>query len=189
MAFSESIELNVLINLYFIFILSSQMEVFYFCRDGRILPALGQQSFVMIDLEQPNKMRLFNMDESIRDALKSVVVKTQPHLEQISECEEFTEFKWNRPVWNHTLDEDEPKESLWIKESLAMATICNILVVMNRNELNLYGVSRLASRTSNEIPQKRCQMIFRQSNVAYSRSLCLHLSGKIILFLTNVTHS
>ena len=79
------------------------MEVFYFCRDGRILPALGQQSFVMIDLEQPNKMRLFNMDESIRDALKSAVVKTQPHLEQISECEEFTEFKWNRPVWNHTL--------------------------------------------------------------------------------------
>jgi len=165
----------------------SQMEVFYFCRDGRILPALGQQSFVMIDLEQPNKMRLFNMDESIRDALKSAVVKTQPHLEQISECEEFTEFKWNRPVWNHTLDEDEPKESLWIKESLAMATICNILVVMNRNELNLYGVSRLASRTSNEIPQKRCQMIFRQSNVAYSRSLCLHLSGtnKVILIGAN----
>ena len=94
------------INLYLIFILSSQMEVFYFCRDGRILPALGQQSFVMIDLEQPNKMRLFNMDESIRDALKSAVVKTQPHLEQISECEEFTEFKWNRPVWNHTLGSD-----------------------------------------------------------------------------------
>ena len=90
-----------------------------------------------------------------------------------------------------SIDEDEPKESLWIKESLAMATICNILVVMNRNELNLYGVSRLASRTSNEIPQKRCQMIFRQSNVAYSRSLCLHLSGKIMLFVffvKDVTH-
>ena len=84
-------------------------------------------------------------------------------------------------IWS--IDEDEPKESLWIKESLAMATICNILVVMNRNELNLYGVSRLASRTSNEIPQKRCQMIFRQSNVAYSRSLCLHLSGKIMPFV------
>ena len=70
-----------------------------------------------------------------------------------------------------------------------MATICNILVVMNRNELNLYGVSRLASRTSNEIPQKRCQMIFRQSNVAYSRSLCLHLSGKIMLFFVKLRFS
>ena len=88
---------------------SSQTEVFYFCRDGRILPALGQQSFVMIDLEQPNKMRLFNVEESIKDALKTVVIKTQPHLAHITESEEFTEFKWNCPVWNHTLDENEPK--------------------------------------------------------------------------------
>ena len=88
---------------------SSQTEVFYFCRDGRILPALGQQSFVMIALEQPNKMRLFNVEESIKDALKTVVIKTQPHLAHLTESEEFTEFKWDCPVWNHTLDENEPK--------------------------------------------------------------------------------
>ena len=55
-----------------------------------------------------------------------------------------------------------------------MATIGKMMMVMNKHELNLFGVSRLASNT-----QKRCQMIFKQSNVAYSKFLCLHLSGNI----------
>lgn len=157
---------------------SNQMEVMFFCRDGRILPALGQQSFAMIDLEQPNLMRLFNVEDSIRECLKACVNKTQPHLEQISESGECTVFKWKHPVWLHFLeDNNEPKESLWIKESLAMLTICNILLVMNRNELNLYGVSRLVLK---ETGRKRCQLVFRQSNIAYSRCLCLHLSGTLL---------
>lgn len=158
------------------FLFFSQTEILYFCRDGRILPALGQQSFAMIDLEQPNIMRMFNIEETIRDSIKAVIVKTQPHLEQISDAQEFSEFKWKYPVWNHNLDENEPKESLWIKESLVMQTICNILAVMNKNELNLYGVSRLDHKG-----HKRCQLIFKQSNISYSRCLCLHLSGKNII--------
>ncbi len=150
------------------------IEILYFCRDGRILPALGQQSFAMIELEQPNKMRLFNIEESIRDSIKACVVKTQPHLEHINESQDFTEFKWTSPVWNHVLEENEKKESIWIKESLALVTIARLLVLMNKHELNLYGVSRYAKI----LQPKRCQLIFRQSNIAYSRCLCLHLSGK-----------
>ena len=77
------------------------IEVLYFCRDGRILPALGQQSFAMIDLEQPNLLRLYNIDEEIRDALKSAVIRIQPHLEQISDANDYSEFRWKDPVWNH----------------------------------------------------------------------------------------
>ena len=68
--------------------------------------------------------------------------------------------------------QNEPIEAVLIKESLTMATIGKMMMVMNKHELNLFGVSRMASNN-----QKRCQMIFRQSNVSYSRYLCLHLSG------------
>ena len=82
-------------------IIFRHIEVLYFCRDGRILPALGQQSFAMIDLEQPNLLRLYNIDEEIRDALKSAVIRIQPHLEQISDANDYSEFRWKDPVWNH----------------------------------------------------------------------------------------
>ena len=59
----------------------------------------------MIDLEQPNIMRLFNIEESIRDAIKSIVTKTQPHIEKISDAPDFTEFSWTGSVWNHMLGE------------------------------------------------------------------------------------
>ena len=58
-----------------------------------------------------------------------------------------------------------------------MATIGKMMMVMNKHELNLFGVSRMASNN-----QKRCQMIFRQSNVSYSKYLCLHLSGMTIIW-------
>ena len=148
----------------------------------------------MIDLEQPNILRLFNVDEDIRDALKTSVIRIQPHLEQIrwdisghyvsvlptlvwnhfscSDTNDYSEFRWKNPIWNHAHDAHEPIEALLIKEALTMATIGKILMTMNKHELNLFGTSRLASNT-----QKRCQLIFRQSNVNYSRCLCLHLSG------------
>ena len=55
----------------------------------------------MIDLEQPNLLRLYNIDEEIRDALKSAVIRIQPHLEQISDANDYSEFRWKDPVWNH----------------------------------------------------------------------------------------
>ena len=55
----------------------------------------------MIDLEQPNLLRLYNIDEEIRDALKSAVIRIQPHLEQISDAHDYSEFRWKDPVWNH----------------------------------------------------------------------------------------
>ena len=150
------------------------IEVLFFCRDGRILPALGQQSFAMIDLEQPNTLRLFNMEDSLKETLKKTLIKCQPHLEHISDAQDFTEFIWKDPVWCHTLQESENKEILMVKECLAMATISHMLMVMNRHEFNLYSASRLSCHSQH---RQRCQLIFRQSNVAYSHCLCLHLSG------------
>jgi len=89
-----------------------------------------------------------------------------------SDTNDYSEFRWKNPIWNHSHDAHEPIEALLIKEALTMATIGKILMTMNKHELNLFGTSRLASNT-----QKRCQLIFRQSNVNYSRCLCLHLSG------------
>ena len=89
-----------------------------------------------------------------------------------SDTNDYSEFRWKNPIWNHAHDAHEPIEALLIKEALTMATIGKILMTMNKHELNLFGTSRLASNT-----QKRCQLIFRQSNVNYSRCLCLHLSG------------
>ena len=118
-------------------------------------------------------MRLFNIDESVRDVLKTTVIRIHPHLEQISDAPDYTEFRWTNPVWNHEPDPNERKEATWIKEALAMATIGHIMIAMNKNELNLYGVSKLA-----EYGRKRCQLLFRQSNIAYSQFLCIHLSGE-----------
>ena len=154
------------------------LEVLFFCRDGRILPALGQQSFAMVDLEQPNILRLFNMEDSLKETLKKTLSKCQPHMEHISDAQEFTEFRWRDPVWCHTLRDSENKEILLVKECLAMATISQILMVMNRHEFNLYSASRLAFQSDNS---QRCQLIFRQSNVAYSHCLCLHLSGNFLV--------
>ena len=80
--------------------------------------------------------------------------------------------------------QNEPIEAVLIKESLTMATIGKMMMVMNKHELNLFGVSRMASNN-----QKRCQMIFRQSNVSYSRYLCLHLSGMTTIKYLAVSES
>ena len=157
------------------------MEVLFFCRDGRILPALGQQSFAMMDLEQPNTLRLFNMEDSLKEALKKTLSKCQPHLEHISDAQDFTEFRWKYPVWSHLIQDSETKEILLVKECLAMATVCQLLMVMNRHEFNLYSASRLASHSD----RQRSQLIFKQSNVAYSHCICLHLSGKCLAKFAN----
>ena len=138
------------------------------------MPALGQQSFAMMDLEQANTLRLFNMEDSLKEALKKTLSKCQPHLEHISDAQDFTEFRWKYPVWSHLIQDSETKEILLVKECLAMATICQLLMVMNRHEFNLYSASRLASHSD----RQRSQLIFKQSNVAYSHCICLHLSGK-----------
>jgi hypothetical protein len=137
----------------------------------------------MVDLEQPNLLRLHNIDEPLRLAIKSSLIKYQPHLEQISEANDFTEFRWTKPVWASTKPpssaaaEEVNKEVVLIQDALAMAAIGALMLAMNKNEFNIYGASRLASHSLEN--RKRCQLIFRQSNVAYSQYLCIHLSGII----------
>ena len=56
----------------------SEFDVLFFCRDGRILPSLGQQTFAMIELEGPNFVRLYNMKDRVRGhSLKNDVIGTK----------------------------------------------------------------------------------------------------------------
>ena len=48
---------------------SATDDVYFFCRDGRILPSLGQQSFAMLEFEQPNTLRLYNGSNHVVEAL------------------------------------------------------------------------------------------------------------------------
>ena len=48
---------------------SATDDVYFFCRDGRILPSLGQQSFAMLEFEQPDTLRLYNGSNHVVEAL------------------------------------------------------------------------------------------------------------------------
>ena len=83
----------------------------------------------MIDLEQPNLLRLYNIDEEIRDALKSAVIRIQPHLEQISDANDYSEFRWKDPVWNHVA-------------SKLKLPILGVKIRNMKMDLNIYGTWR-----------------------------------------------
>ena len=53
---------------------SATDDVYFFCRDGRILPSLGQQSFAMLEFEQPETLRLYNGSNAVVEALGLVTV-------------------------------------------------------------------------------------------------------------------
>ena len=73
-------------------------------------------------------------------------------------------------------------QDLKLEEQLEAAKnqllIGKLLLAMNQQGLNLYATTQLTnleSTTSKNI--HRTQFIFRQSNVGYSQSMCLNLSG------------
>jgi len=51
----------------------TECDVIFFCRDSRILPAIGQQKFSMVELEGPNFIRFFNISDSVVANLKSIL--------------------------------------------------------------------------------------------------------------------
>ena len=191
-------------------------EVYFFCKDGRILPALGQQTFAMIEIENPNILRLHNASKELSDSVGDIL-KESGWTTSINEKDESKSIKPNVLKYNileYKSANDEPNESnneqstndannrvqsnrsislpfqngrssqdLKLEEQLEVAKnqllIGKLLLAMNLEGLNLYATTQLTnleSTTSKYI--HRTQFIFRQSNVGYSQSMCLNLSGK-----------
>ncbi len=60
-----------------------QHETLFFCRDGRILPSLGQKAFAMVELQKPDVVRMhcLNADcaKAVADAVASVCKQEVAH--------------------------------------------------------------------------------------------------------------
>ena len=183
-------------------------DVYFFCKDGRILPALGQQTFAMIEIEHPNIIRLHNASREVASCVSNTLTETgwskaakdginkEPkvlpyHVLEYS-CAKFKEDGQEYGPWQTTEVQQEQTRSVNLpfpnvrssKEfeqeqqlgvANAHALIGNLLLAMNKQGLNIYAMTRLPSAESNGA--HRSQLIFRQSNVGYSESLCLNLSG------------
>ena len=190
-------------------------EVYFLCKDGRILPALGQQTFAMIEIEHPNMIRLHNaskeLSESIADVLtesgwtssdneKDSSKKIKPNILKynVLEYKRMDDYK-NESINDQNADNIDNRNAnhqsislpfqngrsskeLKLEEQLEAAKnqllIGKLLLAMNQQGLNLYATTQLTncgSSTTNNV--HRSQFIFRQSNVGYTQSMCLNLSG------------
>ena len=88
-------------------------EVYFFCKDGRILPALGQQTFAMIEIENPNILRLHNASKELSDSVGDIL-KESGWTTSINEKDESKSIKPNVLKYNileYKSANDEPNES------------------------------------------------------------------------------
>ena len=161
-----------------------QVEAYFFCRDGRILPSLGQQTFAMLEFEQPNILRLFNGSPEVDKCLRSVLKgskETRPFhnvIEYSCKSDYFNNGPWQSGYEESESDAVNSTERAIIEERRQVGVakshelIGNILLAVNKQGLNLYA------RTTAHHTKPKTQFIFKQSNVSYSEALCIHLSGK-----------
>ena len=194
-----------------------QAEVYFFCKDGRILPALGQQTFAMIEIEHPHFVRLHNaskeVSSSIGDTLKETgwlksrseeendsknfepqalqynVLQYSGGYDIASEKVDVNEgnnhrIQINLPIFQNTgqRTSKEAEQEKQLKASNTQQLVGKLLLAMNKQGLNLYATTQLRRSTKNG--SHRSQLIFRQSNVGYTQSLCLNLSGNILYEIT-----
>lgn len=195
-------------------------DVYFFCKDGRILPALGQQTFAMIEIECPNLIRLHNASRevscSVGDTLNEAGWLRNINGEGDCNRKEPKALKYNvlqyccsklkgndqYSPWQTTRRQQqrsinlpfqnersskEVEEEQQLEVANAHLLVGKLLLAMNKQGLNLYATTRLTCSTSKGA--HRSQLIFRQSNVGYSQSLCLNLSGKNIDRIINTTNT
>ena len=183
-------------------------DVYFFCKDGRILPALGQQTFAMIEIEHPNLIRLHNASREVASCVSNTLheagwskaatdgINKEPkvlpyHVLEYS-CARFRDDGQEYGPWQttevsqeqirsvnlpfqHIRSSKEFEQTQQLEVANAHALIGKLLLAMNKQGLNLYATTRLPPTESTSA--HRSQLIFRQSNVGYSQSLCLNLSG------------
>ena len=193
-------------------------EIYFLCRDGRILPALGQQTFAMIEIEHPNMIRLHNASKELSESVADVLTesgwassdnesntskKIKPNILRYNVLEykrmddnakesindQNTDNVDNRNANHQSISlpfqNGRSSKELKLEEQLEVAKnqllIGKLLLAMNQQGLNLYATTQLTncgSSTTNNV--HRSQFIFRQSNVGYTQSMCLNLSGTYI---------
>ena len=177
-------------------------EVYFFCKDGRILPALGQQTFAMIEIESPHLIRLHNATKELSSSMSNTL-KTSGWLKgDNKETEGEKMLDYNVLEYsNHDSIEKEPvndqnntnislppllpfqnerssselKRERLLREANIHLIIGKMFLAMNKQGLNVYATTQLSCSLTNGA--NRRQLLFRQSNVEYSQALCLNLSG------------
>ena len=186
-------------------------EVYFFCKDGRILPALGQQTFAMIEIEHPNVIRLHNASKEVSSSVGDILKQTgwlrnsdgqEPdNIDKFAKTLKYHVLQYscggnikenpptdtpNNPrrinlhsLLNHERSSKEMKEEKELDAASTQILIGKLLLAMNKQGLNLYATTQLSCST--KYGASRSQLIFRQSNVGYSQSLCLNLLGSIAI--------
>lgn len=76
----------------------TECDILFFCRDSRILPSIGQQTFSMVELEGPNYVRFFNIGDNVVANLKNILQSenywpegliSKDSTRRASNCQEF----------------------------------------------------------------------------------------------------
>ncbi len=173
----------------------SRHEVLFFCRDSRILPALGQEAFAMVALQKPDKLRYFFFtlmietlvfklnsyfsilrlhhvsEEAEKDIRAAIVDHWQAGLES-KEADDLYGSKQYRLLddpWIRSRRGDGTKRPMVAAQVLAS----KVLLVLNKRELNLYAKVCLRRGEEDQVTL----LIFRQSNVAYTETLTIQPTG------------
>lgn len=149
---------------------AGDQEVLFFCRDGRILPALGQESFAMVELQKPDVLRLYHVTEEVEKDVRAAV---QDYWSAGMESKEAVE--------THGAKEYKLLENPWTRKVLensapnmeAQMLVSRIFLALNKKELNLYARICLDCHTD----RQKTLLMFRQSNVTYSEALTIQLTG------------
>lgn len=151
----------------------SSSSVLFFCHDGRILPALGQRTFAMVELDRPGtagaEARFLNVEQTSSSDMSEDLAASLHGAFLVTEVQTAGRGRGSRRAW----------------------ALCRLLLSMNRMGFNLYGSTTTigtdrcqdhrpvppSGPRPSKSPPRKVQFIFRQSNVSFSDALCLHLSG------------
>ncbi|XP_040564906.1 uncharacterized protein [Lepeophtheirus salmonis] len=152
---------------------SSSHDTLFFCRDGRILPALGgEKGLSALELERPNVIRFYNVN--VESKLKSTIIESWSHglscKETIieHESEDVKSLYCNDHPWKQNSCQT------WESTSESRLLTQKLIKTMSANNYNLYGSIRMNRHEGSQ----SSLIIFRQSNISFSESMCLHLSGQ-----------
>eukprot|EP00095_Tigriopus_kingsejongensis_P006751 maker-scaffold1404_size42976-snap-gene-0.12 protein:Tk06751 transcript:maker-scaffold1404_size42976-snap-gene-0.12-mRNA-1 annotation:"---NA---" len=151
-------------------------EVLFFVYDARILPGLGQDHFSMLELEKPDLVRLYGMNEDLEGKVKTIMQEHwMPGLDSKDPevVHEVKTFKLLETPWNQSCVVKEgsgPMPRLAVSPQILVA---KFLLALNKAEMNVYESVTL---DAGKVDQKTL-IIFKQSNVGFTQELTLKLAG------------
>lgn len=163
-------------------------EVMFFIQDTRILPGLGQDHFAMLEIEKPDMVRLYGLNEDMEGKIKTAMQEHwMPGLDSKDpeEVHGVKSYKLLEEPWNQSCVVKDGSGSMPRLVVSPQILVAKFLLAMNKAEMNVYESVTL---DVGKIDQKTL-VIFRQSNVSYSQELTLKLAGmtkEASEFLSNI---